>query len=302
MRGLICSILCFFLLAAPASAELRELRAWHVATESFLWLGFDAQPGRVVVEPTVGGARLVAEGVDVAARTIAPASTDLVTSVRLEPGAQGATIVLQAAAPWQSVEAERRQGGVLVTVRQAEPVPVPVSPVPTPAVRRDPSPPDADGTATPPATSAAAGEDFASRPTPPAPETGAEAPPAEPQPSPDAAAPADSTPAPSDTAAPAGCTEAARAAEADPWDEERLHAHAVCLTGEGALAAAAQIYEQMLAFEPENYRAIVALADIREAQGDAAAAIELYDRAALHAMSDSEATRARARLRQLRGQ
>ena len=56
----------------------------------------------------------------------------------------------------------------------------------------------------------------------------------------------------------------------------------------------------MLAFEPENFRATVALAEIRVGQGDSNAAAELYNQATAYAISDAEAARARARLRALR--
>ena len=102
-------------------------------------------------------------------------------------------------------------------------------------------------------------------------------------------------------AVPEPCRPAARAVRQNPWDDELLFAEAACLTDEEALDQAATIYERMLAFEPENFRATIALADIRAEMGDAEAARELYNLAAQYALSDAEASRARSRLRALRG-
>lgn len=90
------------------------------------------------------------------------------------------------------------------------------------------------------------------------------------------------------------CAAAAAAVEANPWDDGPLMQHARCLGRAGDPVAAIRIYEQILAFEPENVTAALALADLRLQQGDRDAARALYLRAADHATSDSEAMRARS--------
>lgn len=98
------------------------------------------------------------------------------------------------------------------------------------------------------------------------------------------------------------CSAEAAAVAEDPWDEDALHQHAACLTSHGELQPAAIIYEQMLAFAPDDFRALIALAEVRVRQGDTAAARQLYSQAASYAISDAEAARARARLRELQQQ
>lgn len=95
------------------------------------------------------------------------------------------------------------------------------------------------------------------------------------------------------------CERAAAAVEESPWDEALQAEHAGCLAGAGDLDGAARIYGQMLAFEPENASAAIALAEIRAAQGDRAAARRLFEQAAANSISDAEAARAIARAREL---
>ena len=95
------------------------------------------------------------------------------------------------------------------------------------------------------------------------------------------------------------CSEAAAAVAADPWDDRLLDQHATCLVNAGELNAAAEIYAQILAFEPENYQAAVALAEILHSQGDVEGARNLYFQAAGHARSDFEAAQAREQARTL---
>lgn len=109
---------------------------------------------------------------------------------------------------------------------------------------------------------------------------------------------------PAEPAAPAlpdRCTEVAAQVDADPWDDENLMEHAACRARAGYVDEAASIYQQMLAFNPENATAALALADIRLSQGDEEAARELFDQAAMYARSDAEAARAMALQRELRG-
>lgn len=95
------------------------------------------------------------------------------------------------------------------------------------------------------------------------------------------------------------CAEEAAAVAENPWDDDSLHRQAACLSNHGELGAAAIIYQQMLAFAPDDFRALIALAEVRAEQGETAAARELYAQAASYAISDAEAARARSRLREL---
>ncbi|SDM28111.1 Tetratricopeptide repeat-containing protein [Maricaulis salignorans] len=314
MRALI--FLCLALsMASPAHAELRDLRARLSGQEGLIWIAFDGQPTLLRRQATASGLELVLEGVSVNSREIVPRDRDLVTAVQVEPTERGARIELVAGQAWATSEAELREGGVLVRVRLAQSG-ASVMPVATayPATAPDwqPTPttsqaPAAMHTAPPvaraPSPSAPRSTDPAVQPQAPAPTPRPTPAPAQAQ----AQAPAASQPPrassmPAQAAAMAaaalpagqpGCSEAAAAVEANPWDDASLMQHARCLSGGGDTASAIRIYEQMLAFEPENVTAALALADLRLQQGDRAAARTLYLRAARHANSDAEAMRAR---------
>jgi hypothetical protein len=294
------------LAAAPAMAELRDVAAASDGETGRIWLIFDGQPRAVTAVATADGLRLDIAGVSASQRTVTPYDRGLVETVRIVPAGEGVRIELDGRTGWEGARAELVPGGVLVTLglphaaMRAE-ADAPASPPPAPLPVRqatdesreaggpagrtgpgrrplaaDSDPPSSDGVSAAPAplqTAAAAA----------APDRTGMA-----SGSPDAAGPP-----------PAGCAGEAAAVEASPWDDELLHDHAACLAVAGDLDRAAAIYEQMLAFAPENFRALIALAELRAEQGDDAAARELYDQAASHAISDAEATRARARLRAL---
>lgn len=105
--------------------------------------------------------------------------------------------------------------------------------------------------------------------------------------------------APTPRLAMSACEAAEAAIAADPWNDAALIRHAACLAEAGDTIAAAGIYEQMLAFEPENSEIAYALAEIREAQGDRAGAAARYRQAAAHARSDAAAAAAINRARAL---
>lgn len=324
MRALI--LLCLTLIAAsPAHAELRDVRARMSGQEGLVWLAFDGQPVMLRSELSASGVELFIEGVSVSTHQITPRDRDIVTALQVEQTETGARISLQGSRPWTDVEAELRQGGVLVSIRfaagelpashaasaypAADPAwtPTPVPPagantvpehapahlpdhVPDHASAPDPAahPAEPDSHAAPTAAPVAAAE----------PETPHEGParastvPAQAAAMAEAALPADVT----------ACAAAAAAVEADPWDDARLMQHAACLGRAGDAGQASRIYEQMLAFEPENVTATLALADLRLQQGDRAAARTLYLRAAEHATTDAQAMRARGQAEALRPQ
>jgi hypothetical protein len=316
LSGLVLASLC----AASAGAELRDVSYGTQGGDGLVWLSFDEQPQAVTMVTTQTGVELAITGVSARSRTIAPYRTDLVSQLQVSPqGDAGLVVTLTAQRAWSGARADVYSGGVLVRmtlVGDSAPVAsAPSSPSSSAsdagAISRtapggdfaDRAPahaasttPDADTTpvdhmATD-AGPAAAASDHTAQPEPDAP-----------APTPVASAPPSQTPAsaaPSQTSPPAECAAQAAAVEESPWDDERLFAHAACLSSAGDLGRAAGIYEQMLAFEPENFRALIALAELRVEQGNDAGARDLYSQAASHAISDAEAARARARLRELR--
>lgn len=294
MRALI--YLCLALsMASPAHAELRDLRARLSGQEGLIWIAFDGQPTVLRRERTASGLDLVIEGIEASPHHIIPRRRELVTAIEVEPTERGVRIQVRGAQAWSASEAELRLGGVLVRVQLAagaaatEMAPAaPAYPAaapgwqPTPTTGHDPASP---ASIPPPARA---------EPHTPQPQTPSRPPaPGEPSRASSMPAQAASMAAAALPAELTACADAAAAVEANPWDDARLMQHAGCLARAGETAAASRIYEQMLAFEPENVTVALALADLRLQQGDRAAARALYLRAASHATSDSEALRAR---------
>ena len=298
-------------LTAPALAEITDLRARVDGDSAQIWIALDDQPAGLVSEVSESGLTLTLLGTRLRARSISPASDTLVAAIVVDPLPDGADVRLFASRSWTDIRAELRQGGVLVTLS--------VGPAAQVRISADAMAPSAAGR---PATSGMSASEYtgvgATRPDAPTadPVVPADAQPTgqtDPDPTPARAPmPASAFSQGADGARTAGndtnvvppgvCAEEADAVADSPWDEDRLHAQAACLSGGGHHAAAASIYEQMLAFEPENFRATVALAEIRVTQGDQQAARDLYNQAARHAISDAEAARARSRLRALQDQ
>ncbi|WP_417470980.1 tetratricopeptide repeat protein [Maricaulis sp.] len=295
MRALI--YLCLAVLtASPAQAELRDLRARLSGQEGLVWIAFDGQPTLLRREETAHGVDLVVEGISLEARRITPRHRELVTAIVVEPTEGGARIQLQGEQAWAASEAELRQGGVLVRVHLAEAsatitpaMPASAYPATTPdwrpTVTSEPAPVAAPAPASIPLPATPAPD----RPEPRAP--AALTAPARASAMPAQAGAAAAAALPAELSA---CAAAAAAVEANPWDDGPLMQHARCLGRAGNPVAAIRIYEQILAFEPENVTAALALADLRVQQGDTEAARALYLRAATHATSDSEAMRARS--------
>ncbi len=323
MRALI--LLCLTLMAvSPANAELRDLRARMSGDEGLIWLAFDGQPTLMRSELSATGLELVVEGVSVSVHQIIPRDRALVTGLQVEPTDSGARILLQGHQPWTGAEAELRQGGVLVRVRLAAGEPAAQSastyPAPDPAWTPTPVPAataavHAPGHAPDHAPDRASDQATAEAPAPAPAQPGAAAPaaltagtdttpPATPQPGP---ARASTVPAQAAATAAAAlpvdvtaCAAAAAAVEANPWDDTGLMRHAACLGRAGDTGQASRIYEQMLAFEPGDVTALLALADMRLQQGNRTAARSLYLRAAEHATSDAQAMHARSQAMALR--
>ncbi|WP_339742758.1 tetratricopeptide repeat protein [uncultured Maricaulis sp.] len=315
MRAL--TLLCFILMAAsPAHAELRDVRARLSGQEGLIWLAFDGQPTMLRHEATDEGLDLVIDGVSVASHTITPRDRELVTALQVEPTPTGARIRLQGHGSWAATEAELRQGGVLVRVHldgSASSATRTASnyPAPDPAWTPTPTPAPVPASAASAAPASAPVQQAAATPMP-APAVHAAAEPETHAPaasSPDSPARASNVSARAATMAAASlpvdvsaCATAAAAVQANPWDDAGLMRHAGCLARAGDAGQASRIYEQMLAFEPNDVTALMALADLRLQQGDRAAARTLYLRAAEHATSDSAALRARSQAEALRPQ
>jgi hypothetical protein len=317
MRRFLCtSVILALSAAAPAAADLREARIAPAADGARIWFAFDEQPRDARLVMTQEGAMLDVLGVSSQARAIEPASGPF-AAIRVAPEQGGARLSLTGGPALTDARAELREGGVLVVLHFDAPV---FAPAQTSAVAYD----AAGATAAPesapaasPASRAVAGP--VAGPVASAPANGPvqlteiAAPHAE-----DDAAPVEIAAAPAaETAAPAPavavtdpdaeiramaqtvCAGLAEAVEADPWDFLRLADHGACLEEAGDVAAAKEIYERVLAFEPEHYDAAYALAAIRETEGDTSSARTLYARAASSARSDSEAAAAWARARAL---
>jgi len=302
MRAILfASLATSLILTAASAAEITDLRARLDGDAGQIWIALDGQPTGLTSEVTATGLDLTLNGVSLRARAITPASDQLVAAVTVDPAGDGGVVRLYASRGWMGARAELRQGGVLVSMMVGPERDVSIAsgahgsaPVAGPPVFETTQ------------DTAAVGNDVVA----PAAASGADSPGQPPQiSSPPSASPPtffaedDSTARSGSAVVPPGvCSDEAQAVADSPWDDELLHAQAACLSDGGHLAASASIYEQMLAFDPENFQATVALAEIRIEEGNARAARELYNRAASHAISDAEAARARSRLRSLRDQ
>ncbi|MEA1942306.1 MAG: hypothetical protein U9P68_08690 [Pseudomonadota bacterium] len=304
--------------AGPAAAELRDVIAETDGTTGRIWLAFDAQPATVDVESDGAALDLRIGGVSSADRLISPSDRSLVDAIRVSAGSDGAvTVRLQGHGGWQDAHAEVRRGGVLVTLDLGEAVTLARAGSPDRASVQEPREAGASDTGRPSGAGPDTGADPHEREAPSRQSAGQDTAPdggetgqsqAGEQEAGTAATESRSETAAdesgaSETAAAANaggdCAEEAAAVAENPWDDDSLHRHAACLTAAGELDAAAIIYEQMLAFAPDDFRALIALAEVRAEQGENAAARELYSQAASFAISDAEAARARARLREL---
>ena len=322
--------------ASPALADIKDVRVEESGASGRIWLAFDEQPAAadLVLEP--GAARLSVRGVQVRPRAIETVRRE---ALNVHATAGGAEIVLPARTDWREARAEIREGGVLITYQGAyesaapatpearilpasamtsamtstvsapapaaeaaapEPRPEP-RPAPEPAPEIAPEPAAVER----PAVSPEMTPEGAAEPAPEtlpetAPETAPETSPERaPEPAPVAAA---DTVAPQPARAMTPCEIAAAGVAADPWNFAVLGDHAACLADQDETEAAREIYERILAFEPENYTAALGLAQISVDQGDAEAARALFSQAASAASSDAEAAYAWSRARDLPGQ
>lgn len=101
----------------------------------------------------------------------------------------------------------------------------------------------------------------------------------------------------------AGACDAQAAALADaPWDLDRIVDQADCLVEAGEQRNAAGLYERVLAFQPEHFRAALGLARLRQQAGRYDDAARLFETAAGSALTDGEALSAGAAARRAREQ
>ena len=289
--------LILFLMTAvlsPVHADLQDTRFRVSGDQGLIWIGFDEQAHTVDMTETSSGLTMRVSGVSLESHTILPPDRSLVLVMHVAAQDNIAQFDIALAQQWTEVHAELRQGGVLITIglvdggagfapqmQTASPV-LPLAPMDSSPVIEDEVVPEttdfnnelalarqAANTVEPDAyIPPSAGEQIVEEPA----------------------------------EIIGSCEAAAAAVELNPWDDTALADHASCLVDMGNIEQAALIYEQMLAFEPENFDFAMALADIRANQGDMAAARALYDQATMNSMSDAEAIRARSQARAIQDQ
>jgi hypothetical protein len=96
------------------------------------------------------------------------------------------------------------------------------------------------------------------------------------------------------------CDAQASALADAPWDLDRLTDQADCLVETGETRNATGLYERVLAFQPEHFRAALGLARLRQQSGRHGDAARLFETAAGSAMTDGEALAASAAARRAR--
>ncbi|TRO95393.1 tetratricopeptide repeat protein [Glycocaulis profundi] len=285
------------LAAAPAAnGELIDARLLPGGEGTRIWLAFDSQPSSA--EASLDGpiAVLTISGVSASARVVTP-SGGPVGRLALIPGGEAMQARLEGA--WTAASAEVREGGVLVTLQGAPSVDM--APAPPAVARAEPDGP-ASGLTSAAALRASMRESREAAEAAPAPEpSGASSaePAAEPEPAPEPVRQAEAATAPSRPGDP--CADSGAAMEASPWDLEALSGHGACLTGEGRTREAQNLYERVLAFEPEHFEAALGLARVRAMQGDRAGAAALFELAEAAAHTDGQALSVRAAARELLG-
>ncbi|KPP80507.1 MAG: hypothetical protein HLUCCA04_12710 [Oceanicaulis sp. HLUCCA04] len=250
--------------AEPAGSALRD--AWLTPVEdgsADLWLALDGQPSALTVSASDGALDLVLDAFPCIAREIIPPAARPVSRVSLAGNEEGGcTIRLEGR--WGDASAILGDSGVLVSLGGIEMGAMSLRPVAQAVARPDPgASPAANAEA---GTSAPALENTSS----------------------------DSPARPVSLASGGGaCVQTAERLEDTPWDLGAMSAHGDCLAGSGNEDDAAVIYERVLAFEPGHYGAALGLARLRAAQGDTAAAAQLFQTAAASARTDGEALAAR---------
>lgn len=100
--------------------------------------------------------------------------------------------------------------------------------------------------------------------------------------------------------APGPCDSQAAALADAPWDLDLIVAQADCLVEAGERQNAAGLYERVLAFQPEHFRAALGLARLRQQAGRHDDAARLFETAAGSALTDGDALAAQAAARRAR--
>jgi tetratricopeptide (TPR) repeat protein len=252
--------------AEPEPAAITD--AWLASAgegSADLWLALDGQPLAMTSSSRGGALELELAGFACEARQILPPAGRPLTRLHTaRSGEGGCTLVLEG--QWSGAHAFLGEGGILVSLEGVALAPAPLSPVAGAAAARAAS------------DTGMAASDDAARAADAAPATRADA----------AAAP------PTSLAAAGGvCEQSGSRLEDTPWDLNAMSAHGDCLAGADRTGDAITLYERVLAFEPGHYGAALGLARLRAAQGDTAAAAELFRVAADSARTDGEALAAR---------
>jgi len=250
--------------AEPAGSSLRD--AWLTPVEdgsADIWLALDAQPAALAASTADGALDLVLHEFPCEAREIIPPAARPVSRLSLAGNNEGGCAI-RLEGQWGDASAVLGESGILVSLGGIEMGAMSLRPVAHAAAR-----PSAE------TSSAATAEAGTSAPAPETVTAGASG-------------------RPVALASGGGaCTQTADRLEDTPWDLSAMSAHGDCLAGSGSDDDAATIYERVLAFEPGHYGAALGLARLRAAQGDTAAAAQLFQTAAASARTDGEALAAR---------
>ncbi|MEN0652767.1 MULTISPECIES: tetratricopeptide repeat protein [Hyphobacterium] len=265
-----------FALAAPASADLRDVVLSRDGETAWIQLVFDAAPsdGDVLTEP--GGLAVVFSAPGIMPPAVETASGDVVRAIRFSDQDGRIRAEFDLAVAW--TDARLRIEGNRIIVRlsglAASGDELPASHLTTPQA----------GGVAPDAQSGTAAESETPDPVP-----GTDIPIA----TVEDGRPAELTPGGD------ACDEADARIIDDPWDLDAMIVQAECARSDGNAAEAAALLERVTAMDPERFSALLMLAEIEAESGDRDAARAFYEMAAQAARTDGEAAAAMARMRAL---
>ncbi|XBQ16163.1 MAG: tetratricopeptide repeat protein [Oceanicaulis sp.] len=274
-----------------------------------VWIALPGAPERADISAAGDDIEIRLPGYMLDPVRIEPAGPAGFSALEVASGLEGSRLIFRNASG--IAQAELRAGGVLLSPGGIYRIGAPASDLQGASPTQAPETTSVSGASAsaprPGAEPETATADPPERMTETGPDTRADAPPAALQPA-DRTPSNAATPAPAEAAVPAApepvaagpCPDSAQALDDAPWDLELLTNHGECLAAAGGNRDAAAIFERVLAFEPEHFRAALALARLKQAQGSYAEAAALFETAAGSAMTDGEALAARAAARRAR--
>ncbi|MGJ3232912.1 MAG: tetratricopeptide repeat protein [Oceanicaulis sp.] len=288
-------------LLAASPVHAGEVKDVLILPNGAVFVALRETPGGVAAEPQPGRLSVTVSGWSAAPRLIAPYGGAGFSALRVTDDG----FVLEGG--FASAEAELREGGVLIHFG------APAASWSNTALARSGQ---TASTPEPRFFAAGAAEPADTTGAEPAPEenrtdSASESPPetalrdrAASLPAPDRPAPSApeaASPAVASPSVVAGPCDAQAAALADaPWDLDLIVAQADCLAEIGERANAAGLYERVLAFQPEHFRAALGLARLRQEAGRHDDAARLFETAAGSALTDGQALAAQAAARRAR--